>query len=135
MGDYFTKLTIPANTPEDQPAVTTVEVEGEVLDELAYLIPPGWSALAYFSLFYGIKQIYPYEAGTWVTGDNLYRQVPIKWRLPESPCKLTLKGYNEDDTYPHTVYMWLLTTTIEEARPWQVLIDFVAIFKRLLGLR
>jgi len=135
MGDYFFKLTIPANTPEDQPAVTTVEVEGEVLDELAYLIPRGWSALAHFSLFYGIKQIYPKEPGTWVTGDRLYRQVPIKWRLPESPCKLTLKGYNEDDTYPHTIYMWLLLTTIAEARPWQVLIDFVAILKRLLGLR
>jgi len=135
MGDYFTMLKIPANTPLDKPAETTLEVEGEVLDELAYLIPPGWSALAHFSIFYGIKQIYPVETGTWVTGDDLYRPVPIRWKLPESPCKLTIKGYNQDDTYDHSVYLWLLTKPEEEVWPLRILADFVKILKRLMGIR
>jgi len=134
MGDYFAKLKIPANTPVDKPVTADVEVEGEVLAELAYLIPPGWSALAHFAIFYGIKQIYPAEAGTWVTGDDLYRSVPLRWRLPESPVNLTIKGYNEDDTYPHTVYLWLLTKPEEEALPWRILADFVKILKRLMGI-
>jgi len=64
MGEYFTWLTIPAATSPENPATKTIEVEGEVLSEIAYLIPAGWCALAHFSIFYGIKQIYPVEAGT-----------------------------------------------------------------------
>jgi len=134
MGDYFVSLTIPANTPEASPATKDVEIEGEILSEIAYLVPPGWCALAHFAVFYGIKQIYPEEEGTWVTGDDLYRPVPVKWRLPESPCKVTIKGWNEDDTYPHTLYLWLLTAPEEEARPWKIIADFVVILKRLMGL-
>jgi len=134
VGDYFTSLNIPAKTPKTAPVEKDIEIEGEILSELAYLIPPGWCALAHFSIFYGIKQIYPEEKDTWVTGDDVYRPVPIRWTLPESPCKLTIKGYNQDDTYAHTVYLWLLTAPIEEAKPWRIIADFVAILKRLLGI-
>jgi len=134
MGEYFTWLTIPANTSIDNPVTKTIEVEGEVLSEIAYLIPSGWAALAHFSICYGIKQIYPYIQGTWVTGDNLFRQVPIKWTLPETPCRLVIKGYNQDDTYPHTLYLWLLIKPEEEVWPLNILVDFVRILKRLLGI-
>ena len=134
MGDYFISLEIPAPKPEDQPAEVKVEVEGEVLSELAYLIPRGWCGVAHWTLFYGIKQIYPEQAGTWITGDGLYRPVPLKWKLPESPCTLTVKGYNQSLENPHTVYLWILTAAEEEAKPWKVLADFVAILKRLIGL-
>jgi len=135
MGDYFAKLKIPANTPVDKPVTADVEVEGEVLAEIAYFIPSGWAALAHFAVFYGIKQIYPAEAGTWVTGANLYRPVPLRWTLPESPCKLTIKGYNQDTIYPHTIYLWLLTKPKEEVWPLRILIDFVEILKRLMGIQ
>jgi len=134
MGDYFMWLEIPANTPETAPVEKTVEIEGEILSEIAYLIPPGWAALARFALFYGIKQIYPMPGLEWVTGDDLYRSIPLKWPLPERKVRITIKGWNEDDTYPHSVYLWLLTQPEPEARPWKILADFVAILKRLMGL-
>jgi len=134
MGEYFIKLTIPANTPSDKPVETTIQVEGEVLTEIAYLIPPGWAALAHFAFYYGIKQFYPEPEGLWITGDNMYREVMVKWTLPESPCKLTIKGWNEDDTFEHTVYIWLLTEVEVEAKPWRTLIDFIKAFKRLVGM-
>jgi len=132
MPDYFVKLAIPADTAEDAPVEKTVEVEGFRLEEVAYLIPPGWSALAHFAVFYGIRQIYPAEAGTWVTGDGLYRRVPLRWLLPESPCKLTLKGWNEDNTYSHTVYMWLLTKPEEEVLPIRLLTQVLGMVRDFL---
>ena len=117
------------------PVEKAITIEGEILSELAYLIPPGWSALARFAIFYGIKQIYPEPEAEWVTGDNAYRRVPIGWSMPESKISLTIKGYNTDDTYPHTVYVWLLTKPEAEAKPWKIIVDFVAILKRLMGLR
>jgi len=112
-----------------------VEIEGEVLAEIAFLIPPGWQGLAGFAIFYGIRQIYPDPDYDWVTGDNVYRPVPLNWSLPESPCKLTVKGYNKDETYNHAVFLWLRTEKMEAARPWQIIADFVKILKKLMGLR
>lgn len=135
MGDYFTSLEIPKDTPADKPETKDITVEGEILSEVAYLIPPGWQAIPRWALFYGIKQIYPDPEAEWVTGAGLYRSVPLRWPMPESKVKLTVKGYNVDDTYPHTLHVWLLTAPEEEARPWKVIADFVAILKRLMGLR
>jgi len=139
VSDYFVKLTIPADTKKEEPKEETVEVEGYRLEEIAYLIPPGWCALAHFAVFYGIRQIYPAEHGTWVTGDGLYRRVPILWRLPESPCMLTLKGWNEDTSYDHTVYMWLLTKPEELVPPIRLLTQVLRMartfFRRIVGVR
>jgi len=135
LGDYFVKLTIPADTPADKPAEKEVKVEGDVLAEIAYLIPRGWACEPSFAVYYGIRQVYPEPESDWVTGEQLYRRVPINWTLPESPCKLTIKGASPDTRYEHWVYIWLLTKPVAEARPWQVIADFIAILKRLLGLR
>ena len=134
MGDYFTSLEIPESKPAEDPAETEITVEGEVLSEIAYLIPSGCCALASWALFYGIKQIYPETEGSWVTGDDLYREVALKWPMPELKVTLTIKGYNLDSENPHTIYLWLLTRPEEEARPWKVISDFVAILKRLIGV-
>ena len=69
-----------------------------------------------------------------MTGDDLYKPVPLKWPMPESKVKLTIKGLNLDDVYPHTIYLWLLTAPEEEARPWKIIADFVAILKKLMGV-
>ena len=134
MGDYFTWLTIPHKNAEPGEAQRDIEIEGEILSEIAYLIPSGCCALASWALFYGIKQIYPEPEGEWVTGDDLYKPVPLKWPMPESKVKLTIKGLNLDDVYPHTIYLWLLTAPEEEARPWKIIADFVAILKKLMGV-
>jgi len=70
-----------------------------------------------------------------VTGDDLYRLVRLRWTMPESPCTLTIKGYNEDEAFPHTFYVWLFTERRVAARPWEIIADFVAILKKLMGLR
>jgi len=132
--EYFTSLRIPADTPKDQPETKTVEVEGEFISELAYLIPPGWVGLARFAIFYGIEQIYPDPTLEWVTGNDLYRPVPLRWKLPEPKVTLTIKGYNEDTRYSHTVYLWIRTAPIEVVKPLRILADLVQILKKLMGL-
>jgi len=134
MGDYFVKLSIPVNTPEDKPVKKEIEVEGEILAEIAYLIPRGWHGLPSWALYYGIRQIYPEPGSEWVTGDGLYRQMRLNWALPESPCKLTLRGVSPNTRFDHDVYVWLGTKPVEEARPWKIVADFIAIMKRLLGI-
>jgi len=132
MGDYFVALTIPPSTPEDASVQVQVQIQGHRLEEIAYLIPAGWCALAHFAVFYGIYQIYPTQPRTWVTGDNLYRVVPLRWPLPESPCTLTIRGWNEDTKYQHTVYIWLLSRPAEEILPVQLITQVLNMIRGFL---
>jgi hypothetical protein len=134
LGEYFITLTVPANTPFERAVSLDVVVEGDVLSEVAYLLPVGWCGIPRFAIFYGIKQVYPETGGEWITGDGMYRSRRINWPLPEPKCKLTIKMYNPDDTYDHTLYLWLSTETVEEAKPFKVLADFIAILRRLIGV-
>jgi len=137
MTDYFVSMTIPADTPVTSPVKLEVTLEGEVLNEIAYLIPPGWCALAHFRLMYGEKQVYPYEPDTWVTGDDLFHRAPLRWRIPGKRDKVRLEGYNEDDTYDHAVYVWLTVEREAEVRMAKAvregLKEVVEFARRVLG--
>jgi len=136
MATYVLALTIPKQTAEASPVEERLEIEGAVLSEIHFLIPGGHHALARLALFYGIHQIFPYEVGTWLRGDDESFSVRLNWPLPEPKVTLTFKGWNEDDTYEHTFHLRLeVAEAVEEARHWRVIADFVAILKRLMGLR
>jgi len=132
---YSVELEVPANTPETSPVYKTVEVEGAVLDTIHFLIPDGHVGLARLAVLYGIKQIFPFQTGTWLRGNAESFSLRLKWRLPEPKTTLTLKGWNEDDTYKHTFYLRIeVAEELEEARPWRVIADFVAIIRKLIGV-
>jgi len=99
---YTYSLKIPLKTEETSPVEKEVEVEGEIIDMIQIVIPWGHGGLAGLAIFYGLEQIAPRPTGTWFRGND---QV-IEWRelftIPERKAKLILKGYNDDDSYPHT---------------------------------
>jgi len=117
MADYFVYLTIPANTSKDNPAKTTIEIEGDILVGFYRLIPSGWYALAHYRVLYGIRQLHPANEEAWDTGNDVKDFVTLNWKMPERKIELTIEGYNEDSTYPHTVYLWFRTEYEEYARP------------------
>jgi hypothetical protein len=114
MQDFFIVFEIPANTSADNPVSVDVLVEGDELRRIAYLIPPGWHGLACFALYYGVEQIYPDRRGEWVSGDNVYKEVELRWKMPERKTILSILGYNTDSVYPHKVFIWLSTIDFEE---------------------
>jgi len=114
MQDFFVVLEIPANTSPDNPVSADVLIEGYELRRIAYLIPPGWHGLAGFALYYGVEQIYPDRRGEWISGDNVYKEVELRWKMPERKTILSILGYNTDSTYPHKVFIWLSTIDFEE---------------------
>jgi len=129
---YSIKLTIPANTSANSPVETSFKVEGDVLTKIIVLIPAGVRALAGIAIFYGIKQIFPYEEGQWITGDNESIPFDVYIKLPEHPCILKLKGYNSDTKYDHTFYVRLTTGWEYEIYPWRILYDAMKLLAKFL---
>jgi len=125
MALYVVKLQIPANTPVNSPVTATVEIEEDILVRLTALFPPGCLGQVGTSLFYGLKQIWPLPEGSWLVGDGEPVTSEERIELPEVPCELTVKGYNVDPDYDHTVF-WRITAQMHEY------VDFEKPLKRAL---
>ena len=123
---YFT---IPKSTPSTSPKVDRVELIGEVLERVVILIPSGHVGLTGLQIYYGDYQLIPQPKGEWLKGDNVLLNVPVMFELPEYETALQLRGYNEDDTYDHTFYLYFITVSRETAT-WQK--QFINLFRRLL---
>jgi len=132
---YVATLTIPAGTPSNSPVTSTVTLYEEVLEQIIILIPPGHYALAGLRIYYGDEQLIPKPSGSWLRGDNVVIPVKMRWKLPERPTVLRLEGYNEDVKYQHSFYLYIVTSSEEEAFWWRGVKDFINSFKRLVGLK
>ena len=132
-------ITIPANTSQDNPLEKELEVEGDYLTKIEVLFPSGCTCLAGLQVRYGAELIVPAEEGTWLVGDNETVRVEMTWPLPERKAKLTFLAYNEDELYPHTLYIRVFTKWEREMEPrglWaRVLKALLAFFERVVGVR
>ncbi|MBW2673895.1 MAG: hypothetical protein JRD89_10860 [Deltaproteobacteria bacterium] len=64
-----------------------------------------------------MKQVAPAEEGTWCSGDECEVELLTRYVLYEQPTTLTLKLWNEDDTYSHTPIFRFWTCGFSEAFP------------------
>jgi len=111
----FTKsLTIPANTPENHPANTKIDVCYGLVYRVEIQFPAGCAGLVGFALFDGLHQVYPSSPGEWFITDNFTIAFDDRYLKLTEPFVFDLFGYNLDDTYPHTVYLRLGIVDKEE---------------------
>ena len=129
MAIYSCKFTVNANSTLEE----SVNVEGDYLTYLKIRFPPGPRGLLKVAIFYGIKQIFPYEEGTWFYGDNEAHEWEGLWHLPEERTRLIVKAVNEDVTYPHTFYVILKTEYTEDMWMYKLARLIASAVRRLLG--
>jgi hypothetical protein len=128
-------LIIPANTPEHNAIESEIEVEGSIIKSISILIPPGHCALAHIALMYGNEQIFPSKRGQYIEGDDETIYSTLNWKLPESPCKVKIVGWNEDDTYQHLfIVRFEVAESMEEAFPELMLMKVVKSIASALAL-
>ena len=84
------------------------EVKERFLFRIEVRFPPGPSALLHLALFYGEQQIFPYPSSDWIVGDDESIFDYPMLLLPESPCKLQIRAYNEDPNYDHSFILRIL---------------------------
>lgn len=96
-------LTVPANTTEASPTTSIVAVTYGVLREVSVSFPPGAAALTHVAVQYHEFQIIPLSPGTYLAWDDLTLSWSEEIPLFTPPFELRLVGWNEDDTFAHTV--------------------------------
>jgi len=100
---YVEEIKIPANTSEKNAIKRTFKVTKGVIHRVEVHFPPGCAALAKVQIFRFTHQIFPTTRGTYFASDNETIKFRDHYEIRVAPAELTIKAWNEDDTYDHTV--------------------------------
>jgi len=114
---YAATLTIPANTTEDDPHEKTVDLCYGQIKQVFVLFPPGHGGLTHLQVFYQTRQIFPTTPGESFTGGDTTYEFDENWPIYEPPLAVTLRAWNLDDTYEHSIIVQLLLLPLEIMMP------------------
>ncbi len=99
---FETSITIPKSTLSTAPTTVMLKIAHGIISEFMVRPRPGHAALAHLVILHHEHQIAPSTEGMDLSGDTF----PIDWEeyyeSYQPPYELKLKGWNDDDTYPHT---------------------------------
>lgn len=99
---FEASITIPKNTTQSSPASVTLKIAHGIITKIMVRPRPGHAALAHVVILHHEHQIAPSTENMDFSGDTF----PIDWEeyyeSYQPPYELKLKGWNDDDTYPHT---------------------------------
>jgi hypothetical protein len=96
-----TLLAIPAKTIPGAPVVVSLISTLPKLKSVDLTFPKGCVGLVGVAVFDRGAQVAPLFG--WALGDDRTVHLEVARWLDGSPFRIDLKGYNLDDTYPHTV--------------------------------
>lgn len=100
---YKTDLLIPSGQEKGDPASATMTLCEGTITRSFIQFPSGCAGLVWAQIWLNGHQLIPWERGEWLRGDD--HIIPDNSRYPVTgpPRVLTIYGYNEDETYPHTI--------------------------------
>jgi hypothetical protein len=100
---YEQRITILPNTTEVIPVTETLNVHPGILKRVQIVFPPGCCGLAHLQVKYLDRIVYPANINSDISGDGESIEFEEDIILNDVPFEFTLVGWNEDDTYPHTI--------------------------------
>ena len=99
---FEASITIPKNTTKASPTTVVLEIAHCIINKIMVRPRPGHAALAHVVILHHEHQIAPSTENMDFSGDTF----PIDWEeyyeSYQPPYELKIKGWNDDDTYPHT---------------------------------
>lgn len=82
---------------------SNIKASRGVIHKIDIVFPSGCAGLVKVAIFLGIAPISPSTAGMTISGNAEIVQIPEFIDLRKDFNIITIKGFNEDDTYNHTI--------------------------------
>jgi hypothetical protein len=105
---YEKRITIPPNTSQASPTTAEILVHPGMLRMVEVTFPPGPAGLAHLQINKWERQEYPTNPNSDFAGDGVQLVFNEDALLIDPPYVYTLVGWNEDDTYEHTITVRML---------------------------
>lgn len=116
--DFLFELAIPANTTEDAPVERDVDIGAGVIIKSEVGFPKGLGALAHARVRQVLTPRYPSNQGAWYHWSNYIYETADHLLIKKGDPPLTLVGWNEDDSYPHTITFRFIILPKEVVEHW-----------------
>lgn len=100
---YDFAFTIPANTTKDAPARLDARVIRGTIHRLEVQFPSGCAGLVHVVIRRFGRQLWPSNTEGSFASDGHAISCDVSYDIVEQPTLLELVGYNDDDSYDHTV--------------------------------
>ena len=104
---YTASIITLANTAEANAKKTDIKVTNGVIHEVSVYFPPGCAGLVYCQIFEGGHQFVPSTEGQFLRGDNIPIDSKEFYEITGAPRWITIKTWNLDDTYDHTIEVFI----------------------------
>lgn len=101
MSFYSQIFTVPKNTPTTAPYTESFSIVTGILNQVGVIVAPGHAGLTGCAIDKGLHQIAPVSGSEWFSGDDSVFSYPEYIEISSDDTELTLRGYNNDDTYDH----------------------------------
>jgi len=114
---------IPKTTPKTSPVTQILKLSKGVISRLDVHFPAGCLYLVGMRLFRWEFQLVPLSRNEWLVGEDGTVPTEPYYELEEVPAQLKLVAYNDDDTYDHTLRIWVSVVPREVAAPHELMRD------------
>jgi len=115
---YSFDIPVPANTPESSPVEVELNLTHGVIFWVGVQFPVGCAALAHCRILHRRHQVWPANIDSSYASDGYVIPNYPYYDFTEPPYNLTAICWNDDDTYPHTITIYI------EILPPEVLAPF-----------
>ena len=104
---YSFDLTIPANTSPYYPVSLLCPVSSGTVSRVMFVFPTGCATLAHVRVYRSSHQLWPSNLDGSFASDGEFLDFDEDYPVLDAPFELLFTGWNDDDTYSHTVTLRL----------------------------
>lgn len=106
---YYQKtILVPANTTELSPVKVLLPLTRGTIRRFLVSFPPGCHRLTHVQVFHFGWQLLPWSPGESLAWDNYVFDLTHHYPVEVEPYDLTIRAWNDDDSYDHTVFVGVL---------------------------
>jgi len=100
---YEASILVEHGKTEADATFTDVKVTNGVIHEISVYFPLGCCGLVYVQILEGGHQFVPSTSGQFLRGDGMLIDSKEFYEITDAPRYITIKVWNTDDTYDHTI--------------------------------
>ena len=98
---YLKTITVPKNTPINNPYKETLLAVKGVIHRVIIVIPPGHLGLTGLRILHESTTIAPSNPDGWFRGDDVRIDYNERYEIKSSPALIEFQAYNLDQTFDH----------------------------------
>lgn len=117
---YTKIITTPANTTENAPLETVLDLCIGIVHQVDIFFPPGAQGLHRLRVTRGVNAVIPTNAEGYIAGEDERISHKEYIDVDDEPKRLVVRSWNLDDTYEHTVMLRVGVLRKAIIAPWLI---------------